>query len=268
MKMTESEAYRGRGAWPTKGTGGTIKRTTVKRVPVYKPGPYYMLSDNDANRVGLRPFLLQYAGQKVDLNEMAVYHGVLGIQALLVGRGLECPMNGVFTSETDIAVRLAQKQLGLTAAGIVGKNTMRALLLPLIKRTAAEASGQDWHAVYGILANEGAFDPGAVGVLDPNDVGLAQINLPSHPNVSFSDAFCPSTAVKFVAGLIAQGLSVFHDERDAVASYNLGVGGTKMWINAGRPESWTPPWDTTGRARNVRTYIDRILTQADKDGVK
>lgn len=258
--MTE---YQGRGAWSK--VGGTLKKAVVNKKTVTVPGPYYMLATDPNQRVGLRPWLLNYAGQKVDLNESAVWHGVVAIQVLIVWLGISCPIHGVFDNDTDIAVRKAQAQLGLIADGIVGQATMKKLLLPLIKRVASTKMDQDWRAIYGILANEGAFDPGAVGYLDSNDLGLAQINLPSHPSVSFSDAFCPSKTVNFVADLLAQGLTAFGNERDAIASYNLGIGGTRLWIAAGRPDVWTPPW--ADRERYVRVYIDRILNAATKDGI-
>lgn len=258
--MTE---YQGRGAWSK--VGGTLKKTVVNKKTVTVPGPYYMLASDPNQRVGLRPWLLNYAGQKVDLNESAVWHGVVAIQVLVAGLGISCPIHGVFDVETDNAVRSAQGKLGLVADGVVGQSTMKRLLLPLIKRVAKEQMDQDWTGIYGVLANEGAFDPGAVGYLDSNDLGLAQVNLPSHPSVSFSDAFCPSKTVNFVATLLGQGLSVFHDERDAVASYNLGVGGTRQWIAAGRPDIWMPPW--ADKERNVKVYIDRIFGAAKKDGL-
>ncbi len=263
--------YVGRGAWNTKGVGGTLKPQTVKGKRTIVPGPYYMLGGDPMQRVGLRAFLLKTAGREreIELNELAVWHGVVALQVLLNGRGgSPCKIHGVFDEETDWAVRQAQKQLGLAVDGIVGKNTMRAFMLPIIKNVARGSMNQDWHGIYGVLANEGAFDPGAVGVLDSSDLGPAQINMPSHPNVSVSDAFCVSKSIQFVANLLAQGLNEFHDERDAVVSYNLGIGGTRMWIKAGRPDEWVPPWDNTGRSRNVKAYIDRILGQADKDGVR
>lgn len=260
--MTEEK---GRGAWPSAGTGGTLALSKDKKKTI--PGKYYMLAKDPGQTVGLRKVLHEAAHQPPPLEDLAVWHGVVGIQVLLAGfLGENVPVTGLFDQSTDWALKKAQTQLGLTADGIVGPATMKALLLPLIKRTAKELLGQDWKPIYGILANEGAFDPGAVGFLDPGDLGLAQINMLSHPDVTISNAFCPSFAVKFVAKLLAQGLDVFHDQRLAVASYNLGVGGTRQWIAAGQPSVWQPPW--ADKERSVKTYIDRILGQADKDGVK
>jgi hypothetical protein len=254
--------YQGRGAWSSKGVGGTLKKTTVKKVVQTVPGPYYMLHSTPLAQVGMRAFLMKYAGQPVDMNDDAVHHGVIAIQVLVAGLGIPCPIHGVYDVETDTAVRKAQGQLGLVADGVVGQSTMKKLLLPLIKRVAREQMNQDWRPIYGVLANEGAFDPGAVGFLDAEDLGLAQINMPSHPDVKFADAFCPSYAVKFVAGLLGQALSVFHDERDSIAAYNLGIGGTRAWIAAGRPDLWSPP-HAPDRERNVKKYIDNILKASE-----
>lgn len=254
--------YQGRGAWNSKGIGGTLRKTTVKKTVTIGPGPYYMLHPSSLGQVGIKGYFANLGLLPEDLNDNAVHHGVIAIQVLVAGLGIPCPIHGVYDVETDTAVRKAQGQLGLVADGIVGQSTMKKLLLPLIKRVAKEQMNQDWRPIYGVLANEGAFDPGAVGFLDAEDLGLAQINMPSHPDVKFADAFCPSYAVKFVAGLLGQALSVFHDERDSVAAYNLGIGGTRSWIAAGRPDLWSPP-HAPDRERNVKKYIDNILKASE-----
>lgn len=252
-----SANYQGRGAWNKNGVGGTV--TQVKGAD--KPGPYYMLTKDPNLRPGFVGFLKHYANVPVDLNEDAVYHGVIGIQILLAGLGIPCPVSGVFDVATKVAVVEAQTRFHLTPPdGIAGPTTMKHLILPLIQRKSGE-NNIDWKPVYGILANEGGFDPGAVGLADSDDLGLAQINIRSHPGVALADTFCPSFAIKFVIGLLQQGLNAFHNMDQAIASYNLGVGGTRQWISAGSPDEWTPQGTT--EPRNVRKYIDRILKAAD-----
>lgn len=242
--------YQGRGAWSSKGVGGTLKDNN-------NPGPYYMYTNRTLAQIGAVAYFNRDAGRPTELNFLATYHGVVGIQTLLNSQHFPCPVTGVFTSETDAAVKVAQRTLGLVADGKVGQTTMKTLLKPLVVSTAKKSMNIDPQPIWGILANEGAFDPGAVGFYDSNDLGLAQINILAHPEVTISQAFCPSYSVQFVADKIAAGISEFHDVELAIAAYNLGIGGTKQWIAAGRPDIWTPPW--ADKPRNVRKYIDNIL---------
>lgn len=245
--------YQGRGAWSSKGVGGTLK--PLKKVVV--PGPYYMLHPNPLGQVGAKAWLFNLIGQPVELNELATYHGVIAIQVLVNQLGFQCPISGVFTVETDQAVKGAQAKLGLKADGVVGQTTMKALINPVAAKIAKALMDIDPKPLYGILQNEGAYDPGAVGYFDANDLGLAQINILSHPNVTISNAFCPSFAIKFIADKIAYGVNEFHDIELAVASYNLGITGTKEWVRLGMPNEWVPSWAT--KPRNTREYINRIL---------
>lgn len=259
----------GRGAWNSKGVGGTLKldKKTKKTVP----GPYYMLSTDPNQWIGLKTFLFQLTGKPVELNELAAYHGVLAIQVLASAYlGEQVPLNGVFETITSAYVKKVQEKAKhtvegkpLVADGIVGQATMKVLLLPLIK-SASSKRDLDWKVVYGILANEGVFDPGAVGYFDSNDLGLAQINILAHPDTTVSQAFCASHSVNFVANTFEHRLHIFKEVDLAVASYNLGIAGTNQWIKKGQPDEWTPSW--ADKPRNTRVYIDRILSAAN--GVK
>lgn len=251
--MTEAQ---GRGAWNSKGVGGTLKLSKGKIVP----GQYYMWSQNDWTQVGIKAYLFQMAGREPEINDLAVNHGVLAIQVLLNYRGIPTPMNGVFTKETDTAVKAFQGSQNLTKDGIVGKVTMQKLLLPLIKDTAAKRS-VDWKIVFGLLEGEGNFDPGAVGYYDINDLGLSQINTLAHPDITFSEAFCASKAVNFTTTILEHRLDYFKELDLAIASYNLGIGGTNEWIKLGRPDPWTPKH--ADKPRSTVNYINKVLHSAD-----
>ena len=239
----------GRGAWSSKGFGGTLNSKGTG------PGPYYVLAEDDINQVGLHAWCKREQGQPISVDDNAVWHAVFAIQLLInpfFGNSLRG--DGIFGPETEKAVKEAQKAYGLTPDGVVGSKTMKALITPIIK-----AQGLfDWEAVYGILQYEGGWDPGAVGYVDTNDLGLAQINTVAHPNVTFSNAFCVSYAVNFIAGYLANASHELNgDHRLAVASYNLGIGGARQWDRDGRPEEWLPSWSNLVRKPNA--YIDRIL---------
>ena len=242
----------GRGAWPSKGTGGTLRANGTA------PGPFYCLASDPLNQIGLKTWCIRADGRPVRQEYNATFHAVVGIQMLCngyAGTSLNC--DGIFGPVTKEAVIAAQKKAGLSADGVVGQKTMKSLLLPVIK--AKSTTTVDWRAVYGILRFEGALDPGAIGYLDTTDWGLAQINSNAHPDVSFAQAFCPSFAVQFIVNYLTYSLTVLNgDIRLAIASYNLGIGGTREWLRLGQPTIWTPSWSSV--TRNTSMYIDRILS--------
>jgi len=241
----------GRGAWPSDGRGGTLKNPTT-------PGKYYMLGEGWATP-GLSAVLRFIDGQPVPLDELAVHYGVKAIQTLLndcSGLGVKIKVDGVFGKDTDYAVRKLQKIGSIKVDGVVGPNTMKTLLfLPTRNKTIDE---DEWKAVWGILYYEGGWDPGAVGYADQNDLGLAQVNRVANPSVTIAQAFDPYWAIAFIINYLGNaGKYLGDDIRDQVASYNLGIGGAKQWIAAGRPDVWLPSWSTIERKPNE--YIDRIL---------
>jgi len=241
----------GRGAWPSDGRGGTLKNSTT-------PGKYYMLGQGWGTP-GLSAVLRFIDGQPVPLDELAVHHGVKTIQRLLnecTGLGVTVKVDGIFGASTDAAVRKLQKIGSIKQDGIVGQSTMKTLLfLPVTKRSKTD---DEWHAVWGILTFEGGWDPGAVGYADKNDLGLAQVNTVAHPTVTIEQAFDHNWAIDFIYNYLYNAGKYLGDNiRDQVASYNLGIGGTRQWIAAGRPDVWLPSWSTIERKPNE--YIDRIL---------
>jgi hypothetical protein len=247
MSVVTARPLRGRGAWNPTGVGGTLTRRGGQVVP----GAFYLAAEGD-QRINVKVFRQLRAGVVPDRNDYAVFLGAKAIQGLL-GVGAD----GIIGPRTDAAIRARQRALGVAPDGLIGRATMRALCLPVVAAVAT-ARHLRWQVLCGILSYEGGWDPGAVGVTTPDDVGLAQLNLPSH-RLSIEAALDPPIAIDYAATFLAANLAALGgNERDAVASYNLGVAGARMWIKAGRPAVWTPPWAST--PRNVAAYIDRILT--------
>jgi peptidoglycan hydrolase-like protein with peptidoglycan-binding domain len=239
----------GRGAWPSDGRGGTRKNPTT-------PGKHYLLAQG-FDTVGIAAVLRFLDGQAIPLDELAVNKGVLAIQRLVnacEGVSAKVPEDGLFGAKTDAGVREVQRLGSVPADGVVGPTTMKTLLLlPIMKAAAGR-----WQAVYGLLQNEGGWDPGAVGYIDSNDLGLAQVNLIAHPTVTVEQAFDPFWAIGFINGYLANAEKYLAgNARDSILSYNLGIGGTRQWIAAGRPRLWTPPWSKV--ERDTTAYVDRIL---------
>lgn len=263
----------GRGAWNNKGRGGTLKRVTTDGAVTTEPGPYYMLAVAPDLLVGAKARNDLRDGLVPTLDDLAVNYGVKAIQKLLnlAGASPKLVEDGVFgKSGTDAAVRAFQEKTGLKVDGSVGPNTMKQLLLPHIKRLGGtdDVGGQPrWTVVYGFLANEGAWDPGAVGYYDDSDLGLAQINGRAHPDLSVAQRFDPMVAIQFNIDYLKNALSYLNNNlRDSVLSYNLGIGGTKTWIAAGRPRYWNPSTAVGSDApfagsRDTKAYVDNILNQ-------
>jgi hypothetical protein len=177
----------GRGAWTR--TGGLLPG---------KPGGigragYYRLAG-----LGEAPIGSHYAnGADLSHDAYVVYLGVLQIQDLvgLTGRDLD----GWFGAQTAASVRRAQGEWWkVDADGIVGRDTMRAALTPLITAISTERD-VPLAILGGLLVNESALDPAAVGV-NGVDHGLAQINLKAHAaTVSLEQALDVQFAVEFSA---------------------------------------------------------------------
>lgn len=232
----------GRGAWPSKGLGGTLDKTGSK------PGPYYTLG------VGK-------VGTLSDNNERAVQGAVKAIQvALNEQQHTKLLVDGNLGPKTHGVLIGWQNDELLAPDGLFGSVSAPELFTPTLRKSVKTygAVGVTSKIISGITRTESAWDPGARGTIDPDDYGLGQINLPSHPGVSLEDALVPAFAFESMCGLLDDALDAFDGNiRDAIASYNLGQGGARSWIKAGRPDVWTPPGSS--KPRNVKAYIDKIL---------
>lgn len=237
----------GRGAWNNSGLGGT------KKYKSSAPGPYYYLGS------GEKP-----ADRPRDPNEYVVHRAVVAYQRALHRRsGDDLVYDGVYGQQTHDAVMRFQKnheeQTG-TPWGGIGPQTSEALLRPDLVRVVKrlDIPGVTVDMVSGTIRHESNWDAGAVGYVDIRDVGLAQINAQAHPEWSTEQRLRPVLCFRFVVNYYRNALlELNRNTRDAVASYNLGIGGTRSWIKAGRPDMWTPAGSST--PRNVKAYIDGIL---------
>lgn len=239
----------GRGAWNNAGVGGTKKFKDAK-----SPGPYYF------DRVG-------YDQGTRDNNELAVWNAVKVYQkALNKAQGSKLLVDGLYgTSTTRVMTEYQQKMVvkdpTVVVWGGIGPETSKMLLYPILSETFTKYNTNSRLTaiiVSGIINQESNWDAGAVGYVDDNDVGLAQINSKAHPEFTFEQRLQPEVCFKFVIDYMDDSLKLLDNNiRDSIASYNLGVGGARKWIQAGRPAIWKPT--PTSAPRNVKAYIDTIL---------
>ena len=246
----------GRGAWNNAGVGGTRKLDRILNKTV--KGPYYMAPVNSDYMIGLDTSRKVAAGDAVTIDEYAVWLGVKAIQTRLnVVLSRSLVVDGIIGPKTDVVIKELQGKLGVTQDGMIGPNTSSALFLGEAK-TAAARWNVDWTVVAGIVKSESSWDAGAVGYIDVHDFGLGQVNHTSHPEYSVEQLFDYKFALDYSAKRYQDALAYFNGAvRDAIASYNLGYAGTLEWIRKGRPDVWTPSWDTV--PRDTKKYIDDIL---------
>lgn len=175
-------AGKGRGAWTR--FGGLL---------LDSGSSFYRLAKTGEQEVGSA----WVTGQDRSDSARAVNLGVAAIQRLcgLTGSAVD----GWFGTQTDRAVREAQTKAKVVSDGIVGRVTMRALLLPLLL-DQVQRKAVPLKYLGGILVAESEGDPGAVGFDTPDDKGLVQIRLPAHPEFTYAQAFDPWVSIPFAAG--------------------------------------------------------------------
>lgn len=238
----------GRGAWSR--IGGTVNYDGDG------PGPYYALSTGGFPQVG---------SVVTDNNSRAVKGAVKAYQKALnrrLGGGVR--PDGIFGPVTDRVVKEFQEFVGEYADGAIGPKTSKALLWPDLRRKVnnlrrkyPEADLVTPVLVCGFVTHESNWDAGAVGFIDDRDVGLAQINADAHPEWSFAQRQAPIPCFEFIFEYIRSSLNQLDGKIvDAIVSYNLGVGGARSWIRAGRPDIYTPAGSST--PRDVRHYYTNI----------
>ncbi len=247
--------------WSVSGRGGTLEYGPNGET---RSGPYYMLANGDSAIVGSGTW------KSPSLNERAVHGAVLAYQRALNRELGGLPsftglvVDGLFGEQTAKAVTRWQRRQpadrGIEVWGGIGQDTSKWLLMPTLERTVSE---QFESVVCGIVTQESGWDAGCVGYTDPDDLGLGQINKAANPDVTERQCFQPISAFAYVENLIRVAMDALDDNlRDAIAAYNLGIGGAQMWIRAGRPDIWKP--SPTATPRDVRGRIDTILSACAK----
>lgn len=235
----------GRGAWPASGLGGTLN------VAGTRPGSYYRAPTIAGVRMpGLTGALAVRLGISCDINDYAVHRAVMALQP-----HFNAYPDGILGPATSLAIRAYQKAHNLAMDGAIGPATCRAIFEELVVEAAAHLD--TLHAVLlrkiavGTISIESGFDPGAVGVDTPRDLGIAQINGPAHPSMSAAARLDPAIAIPWMVAFVDDHLREFrYDIEAAIAAYNLGVAGAWAWVNAGRPQWY--------RGRDVQAYVAKI----------
>ena len=179
---------------------------------------------------------------------LAVNYGVKAIQERIneLGYTPHLVVDGWFGALTNSGLIWAQKKVGVGADGQCGPHTATAFFWPIIKARATFTTINLSQVVGGIINHESAFDPGAVGYVDYNDIGLAQINLPSNQTITMADAFEYHLAIQYVATRMKNAYAAFSNHDAAIVSYNSPL--------------WAQQWQATGKAPTTaaQAYVDAV----------
>lgn len=146
------------------------------------------------------------------------------------GFGTESPVIGSVATKV---IKQAQESFNLTADGVVGPMTAEAIFRTMIQAHERMSKIPDrWVAK--IVKLESAEDPGATGWADPDDHGLAQINVVLR-GITVEQAHNPSFAIPYLCRGLVNSESVLHDWDAAVVSWNTGLFWAGKWLAAGKP---------------------------------
>lgn len=150
-----------------------------------------------------------------------VRYAVQNIQAELTAQGFPCGIaDGWFGKATSNAVKAFQSARGLVADGQFGPKSARALFSPIAQWWETMIYIPD-NLVRGQISLESGWDPGAQGLYDGRDRGLAQINSYWHPEVTDAMAYGDCKyCIMFVAGSLFRAYDSLKNWDAAIANHN------------------------------------------------
>lgn len=236
---------RGRGAWPENGAGGTLNSDGTAA------GAYYRApaAGTPMAMPGYVAYKLLAAGAPLDINYYAVHLGVRAIQ-----REIGATVDGLFGPATGARLATWQTEKRLPSDGVFGEVTAKAMFGPIANAVAKATSNTSQlpGMVTGHVTVESGWDPGAVGRTTPHDLGLGQINGDAHPDLTVDFRLSPRLSLAAVATFVLDDLASLNwITRDAIAAYNLGIGGARSWIKAGRPDVY--------KGAPIGSYVAAVL---------
>lgn len=247
MTFAVLQVPQGRGAWSS--IGGLLSVDGRSR------GPYYRApSDGSFARMpGATTAMAIRNNVTVDLNTYAVYMGVRACQ-----RQIGVSDDGVWGPNTDIAAKKWQTQMTSAlvgvADGVIGPRSTKGMFMPDVLRICGSDTNLRY-AVVGHMGHESGWDPAAVGMTTPEDLGLGQINGVYHPDMSIAARLTPEQAIPWMVSFVHGNLEAMGSLDDGIAAYLLGIGGARSWVRAGRPQIFYKT--------DIPAYIRSVHTAAE-----
>jgi hypothetical protein len=177
-----------------------------------------------------------------------IHEGLKVLQALV-----SAEPDGLWGEKSAESAMAVQQRLGLTADGIVGPVTMKALLASHV-RVAADNWGISRADLGGIMNHESSCDLAAVGSLDGTDTGPLQINRAAH-DVSVANAVSPDFSLDFTGEEMHKFITKWSPKvgatlaaTGAVANHNSPAQ-AKIWMETGKPPvAWIAQYVVDARA--------------------
>lgn len=199
-------------------------------------------------------------------NDARLGAGIIAIKKELIYNGFDKGVDTKLAFLGDaVTNRIGdfQESRGLKRDEVAGPTTLKELFRKRVENT--EDAFDLWRGTLGRQVwLESAFDPIAKGVVDPDDTGIAQINLRIHSTITEAQAYDPNFAFRWAAQYIVDARDRIVDEIDALkaarAAYNIGTEYAKRWMLAGFPGSGGPDLggeDAFTRATNYIALIDK-----------
>ncbi len=177
------------------------------------------------------------------------HHAVRIWQELLNEHGLRAEINGLYTEDTERAVKAFQGRRGIAMTGRIDYPTARALLEPTIRREA-DAVGMSADLLCGHLDLESRLDPAAVGPTG-DDLGLGQILLGHwNPGIDVQETLDEDFAIRYMAQRDIAAYRAFGQWPIAVFDYNSPTR-AHAWKRTGKPSA------------RGRSYSEKVLRGCD-----
>lgn len=220
----------GRGSFTTNAQlGGTLN------VKGDGPGPYYRAPASPSVRMpGLTGALALRNATACSINDYAVHMACKALQAK-VGTDPD----GILGPNSDKLIKAYQVGRSLVADGVIGPMTCKLMFDPLIEAAVLALDRHHGAAMMwmskGHMWVESGYDPGAVGVTTPQDLGPG-LNGEHNPDMSADFRLTPATAIPAMVKIVDGNIFALKFDFDAaVLAYNIGRGGATSWKRAGKP---------------------------------
>ena len=152
----------------------------------------------------------------------------------------------------------AQKFFGLTVDGVLGPMTARCLFRKRCT-TSELALTLPIHLLAKIKTLESGDDPVAQGVVDPDDEGLFQENLPSNPSLTQIECWTPSFIIPHAASQLFNHIKdCGNSSKAGTAAWNVGNFYANEWRLAGFPTSGGPIVDGQDIYSRCDQYVNLV----------
>jgi peptidoglycan hydrolase-like protein with peptidoglycan-binding domain len=193
-----------------------------------------------------------------DVNYLAVNLGVKALQARINAYGYSPKLteDGVLGARSKAGIAWIQGKLKLTADGQAGQITMKAIFRDLVAWYAGMSGVPAGH-IWGMMMLESVADPGAVGFSTPSDLGLCQINIEAHPDVTAQQAHDPHFAIPYTTNRLAGARAKFGGKGSELQ--------IKCSIAQHNAPAWAASWYSTGQPPNekIAAYVTKVLSLAE-----